>query len=228
MESKERAARAAVDLVESGMLLGLGSGSTAACVVREVGARLREGRLHNLRGVPSSEATAALARAEGIPLVPLEDVEALDLMLDGADEVDPRWNLIKGGGGAHLREKIVAQSSCLLAIVIDDSKLVKRLGERAPVPVEVVPLGWNGHFRLMRDLGGEPALRRGADGVPFRTDAGNYIIDVRFTPEALANPQAVERALKRRAGVVETGLFLSMASILVVARAAGGVEITRR
>jgi len=239
MTSKERAALKAAELVESGMVLGLGTGSTATLIVREIGRRMRAGELRNLRGVPTSEAIARVAREEGIDLVPLEETDGCDLTLDGADEVDPSWNLIKGAGGSLLREKIVAQSSRLEAIVIDRSKLVERLGSRMPLPIEVVPFGWSSHLEFLRSLGGVPELRRTADGRPFRTDEGNYTLDVGFllsgestasspgSTHALADPRALDQRLRRRAGIVETGLFLGLTSILVIG-GDEGAEILRK
>ncbi len=224
---KEQAANAAADLVQSGMKLGLGTGSTAALIVRELGRRLRDGRLRDLSGVPTSEATASLAREEGIPLFELGDGMMLDLALDGADEVDPRWNLIKGAGGSLLREKIVAQSARVLAIVVDESKLVDQLGSRMPLPLEVVPFGWESHLPLLRALGGDPKLRLAGDR-PFITDEGNVTLDVAFHGDTIArDPRALEQKLRARAGVVESGLFLDLTSILVVARTSG-VETLRR
>lgn len=231
MNPKEEAARVAAGLVESGMRLGLGTGSTAAIVVREIGRRLRDGEIRDVIGVPTSEATARLARELGIPLAGLEEDPQLDLTLDGADEVDPAWNLIKGAGGSLLREKIVAQVSREEAIVIDESKLVSRLLERMPLPVEVVPFGWSTHLEFFRSLGSEPELRRNADGSPFVTDEANYTIDLRFSGRTrrgrLADPRRLERVLLERAGVVDTGLFLGLTSILVIGRP-GGVEVQRR
>jgi ribose 5-phosphate isomerase A len=231
MNLKELAARAAVDLVQDGMTLGLGTGSTATLVVREIGRRLREGKLRDLRGVPTSTAIARVAREEGIPLLTMEDAPALDLTLDGADEVDPAWNLIKGGGGSLLREKIVAQASRVEAIVVDESKMVDRLGQKVPLPCEVVPFGWNTHLEFLRSLGGDPVLRRASDGRPFVTDEGNYTLDVAFPGTAgameLEDPRRLDATLRSRAGMVETGLFLGLTSILVVARL-GGVELIRK
>lgn len=227
MNLKEQAAIAAADLVESGMRLGLGTGSTAVLIVRELGRRLREGRLRDLSGVPTSEATARVAREEGIPLFELTETTRLDLALDGADEVDPAWQLIKGAGGSLLREKIVAQAAALFAIVVDESKLVERLGSRMPLPLEVVPFGWASQLAPLRAIGGEPTLRL-ANGSPFLTDEGNYTLDVRFPDDRIAHdPHALHRELRARAGVVETGLFLDMTSILVVAKSSG-VETRRR
>jgi ribose 5-phosphate isomerase A len=231
MTLKEQAAIAAAGLAESGMILGLGTGSTAALVVKELGRRVRDGELRDVRGVPTSEATARLARAEGLPLLTLEEAPALDLTIDGADEIDPAWNLVKGAGGSLLREKIVAQVSRAEAIVADDTKLVARLGGRMPLPLEVVPFGWNTHLSFLQELGGAPTLRRRADGAPFITDEGNWTIDCRFSDETgqrlLENPAALDELLRSRAGIIETGFFLGLATILVVARDSG-VEVLRR
>jgi ribose 5-phosphate isomerase A len=228
MNAKERAAVASVDLVQSGMTLGLGTGSTATLVVREIGRRLREGILKGLRGVPTSEAIARIAREEAIPLLPFEEAPWLDLTIDGADEVDPDWNLIKGAGGSLLREKIVAQASRAEAIVIDESKLVPRLGSRRPVPCEVVPFGWITHLDFLRSLGGDPVLRRTAAGAVFLTDEGNITLDVGFPAGgALADPGALQNALRSRAGIVETGLFLGLTTILIVGKDSS-VDVLRK
>jgi len=230
MTPKERAAVAAAGLISNGMVVGLGTGSTAAVLVREVGRLLRAWEIRDIRGVPTSESTARLARAEGIPLVGLDEVERVDLTLDGADEVDPAWNLVKGAGGSLLREKIVAQASAAEAIMVDSSKLVERLGSKMPLPVEVVPFGWTTHLEFFRSLGGAPKLRKTADGAPFLTDEGNYTVDLWFTDgsgtAALEDPHRLERNLLVRTGVVETGLFLGLATILVIGGETG-VEIRR-
>jgi ribose 5-phosphate isomerase A len=213
-EAKRAAAVRAVDLVRPGMVLGLGTGSTAALAVEEIGRRLADGRLRDLVGVPTSEATERQARALGIPLSTLEQHPALDLTIDGADEVDPARRLIKGGGGALLREKIVATASRRLAIVVDRSKLVERLGATFPLPVEVTPFGWTTHVAPIRAMGGEPVLRT-RDGAPYRTDGGNYILDVRFAG-GIDDPERVGAELKARVGVVETGLFLGFEPEVIV------------
>ncbi len=151
---------------------------------------------------------------------------ALDLTLDGADEVDPELNLIKGLGGALLWEKIVAAASVRLVIVADDSKVVQRLGTRSPLPVEVVPFGWRTHLTAIRAIGAEPVLRTDSSGEPFRTDGGHYLLDCRF-PDGIAEPTEVERGLRARVGVVETGLFLGMASDVVIA-GERGTEVRSR
>lgn len=227
---KEQAALAAADLVESGMCVGLGTGSTSALLVRELGRRVADGRLRKLRGLPTSEATARLAGEVGIPLVSFDEVTRLDLSLDGADEVDPDWNLIKGAGGALLREKIVAQASARRVIMIDESKLVAKLGSKYHLPIEVISFGWKSHDAWLRSLGGVPTIRKNLDGSISATDQRNYILDVDLKSDAgqkaLADPTAFQSLVKARAGVVETGLFLGITEILVVARLTG-VEVLR-
>jgi ribose 5-phosphate isomerase A len=219
---KRAAAERAVEFVASGMRLGLGTGSTARHVVDVLAERLRDGALRNVVGVPTSRATADQARGLGVPLTTLDDVDGLDLTIDGADEVDPALDLIKGLGGALLWEKIVAAASDRLVIVVDEGKLVKRLGERAPVPVEVVPFGWRSHLAALRDAGAAPELRRQDGDAPFVSDGGHYILDCRFV-DGVPDPAAFEALLRDRIGVVGSGLFLGMATEVVV----GGAERTR-
>jgi ribose 5-phosphate isomerase A len=212
------AARRAVDLVRDGMVLGLGSGATARAAVREIGERLAAGRLSGIVGVPTSSVTQALALELGIPLTDLTAAPALDLTIDGADEVSPAGDMIKGLGGALLREKIVAAQSRRLVIAVDPTKLVRRLGERVPLPVEVLPFGWTTHLAFLRELGAEPVLRKPREeAAPFVSDDGHYIIDARF-PGGIPDPRAVADALGKRAGVVETGLFLGLTPEVVVGR----------
>lgn len=217
---KRQAAERAVAMVEDGMVLGLGTGSTAWHVVELLAEQRAAGRLRDVVGVVTSRRTEEHARARGIPIVALDDRVRPDLTLDGADEVDPELNLIKGHGGALLWEKIVAAASGRLVIVVDESKLVSRLGERFAVPVEVVPFGWRVLLEPFRRLGAEPTLRTGPDGSPFVTDGGHYLIDCAFHG-GIPDPAALERALRSHVGVVETGLFLGMASAVVVAGATG-------
>jgi ribose 5-phosphate isomerase A len=213
---KRRAAERAVEYVQSGMLVGLGSGSTARHVVDVLGEKLADGTLRDIAGVPTSTATAALARTAGIPLLDPDDMRRLDVAIDGADEVDPQLDLIKGLGGSLLWEKIVASVASRFIIVVDESKLVRRLGERAPVPVEVVPFGWRTLLHRFERAGAQPRLRLRADGGEYHTDGGHLIVDCAF-PDGIADAAATERALRTPAGVVETGLFLGMASAVVVA-----------
>ena len=214
---RDAAARAAA-LVRPGMVVGLGSGTTASLAVLEIARRAAEGGLRDVVGVPTSRATAELARDRGLPLADLEQRPVLDLTNDGADEVTPGGDLLKGAGGALVREKIVARASRRLVIVVDDSKRVDRLGERQPLAVAVVPFGWSTHVEAVRALGGEPVLRRDAEGRPYRTDEGLFILDCRF-PAAIADPAAAERTLRSRPGVVETGLFLGFSPEVIVGRA---------
>lgn len=231
MDGKQQAARRALDLIESSMALGLGTGSTANHFVRELGYQVRAGKFKDLRCVATSESTARLATAEGLQVVSLEEQPTLDLTVDGADEVDPDWNLIKGGGGSLLREKIVAQASQQVAILIDESKRVARLGEHWALPIEVIPFGWKTHLARFEDLGGKPKLRLNPDGEPFVTDEGNFTVDVDFSSagpgRGLATPETLHMELRRRAGVIETGLFLGMTSILIVG-AATSATLERR
>jgi ribose 5-phosphate isomerase A len=219
------AAERGASLVESGMVLGLGSGSTATLAVQAIGRRLCEGGLRNVVGVPSSSAIAAVARESGVPLTTLEAHPVLDLDLDGADEVDPNLNLIKGLGGALLWEKVVAAASRRVVIFVDESKLVDRLGTKARLPVEVIPFGWRTHLAFIESLGGKPELRTMPDGRPFVTDEGNYILHCRF--DGIADPAALDAKLLTRAGVVGTGLFLGIAHQVIIGRPTG-VEVRTR
>lgn len=215
--AKREAAELAAAMVESGMVLGLGSGSTAAFAVDAIGRRLEAGEIEDIVGIPTSTATRERATALGIPLTTLEERPNIDLTIDGADEVDPDGNMIKGGGGALLWEKIVAKQTDRYVIVVDEAKLVPRLGETFALPVEVVRFGWKTHFAAIFQLGAEPTLRR-KEGAPFTTDEGHYIIDCRF-PHGIGDVDAAEVALTERAGVVVTGLFLDFRPRVIVGRA---------
>jgi ribose 5-phosphate isomerase A len=225
-ELKRQAAERAAALVEDGMKLGLGTGSTARLVLEALARRRERGELSSIVGVPTSVDTREHATRLGIPLATLDDEPLLDLTLDGADEVDPGLELIKGLGGALLWEKIVAAASARLVIVVDESKLVDRLGTKAPVPVEVIPFGWRTLDAPLRALGTEPRLRTREDGSPFITDGGHYIVDCRFEA-GIDDPYQVEDRLRRLPAVVETGLFLGMAGMVVVA-GGEGVRTLRR
>jgi ribose 5-phosphate isomerase A len=223
---KRAAAEKAVALIENGMKLGLGTGSTARHVLQLIAERRKHGELTDIYGVPTSRATENLARELGIPLTTLDQNPRLDLAIDGTDEVDPHLNLIKGLGGALLWEKIVACAAERFVVVCDESKLVNRLGDRAPVPVEVVPFAYQIHVPFLEDLGGKPKLREKEGGMPFVSDGGHYIIDCYFE-DGISDPWRLEAELNHRAGIVETGLFLDMAESVVVA-AADGINLLAR
>jgi ribose 5-phosphate isomerase A len=223
--SKRLAAERAVELIQPGMVIGLGSGSTSALMVRRLAALRGEGKLTQVMGVPTSLETESLARSLGVPLTTLEEHPALDLAIDGADEVDPDLSLIKGGGGALLREKIVAQASRRLIIVVDAGKLSPRLGTRWAVPVEVLPFGWRSQALFLEGLGARVTRRDARDGAPYRTDQGNFILDCAFGP--IARPAELATKLEARAGIVEHGLFIGLTSELIVA-GPQGVEHRRR
>jgi ribose 5-phosphate isomerase A len=215
---KQQAAERAVGFIESGMVVGLGSGSTAIWAVRGIGQRLANGQLHNIRGIPTSVVTETEARQLGIPLVTLEECPVIDVTIDGADEVDPHFNLIKGGGGALLREKIVAQASKREIIIVDESKLVEKLGRKWAVPVEVIPFGWHSQYDYLVSLGAQVNVRRSGDRV-FKTDQGNLILDCQFG--SIDDPAKLGAQIKTRAGIVEHGLFLDLATDVIVANPQG-------
>ncbi len=219
-------ARYAAGLVEDGMLVGLGSGSTADLFVRALGARVRAGL--RVVGVPTSEATARLAQDEGLTLATLEQQPRLDLDVDGADAVDPALSVIKGLGGALLREKIVAAAASRFVVIVDDSKLVASLSAAPLVPVEVVMFGWTRTAAALAALGAEVTRRprRDAPEEPFVTDGGHYILDCRF--HDLADPAETAARIKAITGVVEHGLFIGMASEALAGAADGSVRVLRR
>jgi len=231
---KAEAARAAVQVIPDGAVIGLGSGTTAEAMLRELAVRVRQGL--RITGVPTSQRTASIAASLGIPLLDLDDVPALAFSIDGADEVMlPNLHLIKGGGGALLREKLIAAASQYRIIIVDASKLVSALGTGHPIPVEVTPFGWRHTAARLVPLGCQPELRlipaavtagTGEVGAtsqhPYVTDTGNYILDCRFPP--IAEPEALGQAIKMTIGVVEHGLFLSMTERVYVADAVAGVR----
>jgi ribose 5-phosphate isomerase A len=222
---KAEAGAAAVDrFVRSGMRLGLGSGSTAAKMLDALGERLASGALADVAGVPTSAATAASCAELGIPLLTLEEAGELDLVIDGADEIDPRLDLIKGLGGAHLREKVVAAAAREMVVVADETKIVGRLGERAPLPVEVITFALPVAERLLRGLGWEPELRVDDDR-PFVTDEGNRILHCRR--EEWVDTEALAADISQVPGVVAHGFFLGFASAAVVATREGVQELRR-
>jgi ribose 5-phosphate isomerase A len=211
---KKAAAEAAAKLVEDGMIVGLGTGSTAAFVVSALARRVADEGLQ-IFGIPTSERTAEQARIEKIPLTNLAQHTQIDLTIDGADEVElGTLYLIKGHGGALLREKIVAAASKRMVIVADESKLVERLGSRGSVPVEVVPFGWQATQEKLKQLGAHPSLRLDADHLPYVTDSGHFILDCAFGP--MANPKEIAHHLDHVVGLVEHGMFLGFASEVFV------------
>lgn len=214
--AKLQAARTAAGLVESGMTVGLGSGTTANLVVRELAERIRRESLQFV-GVPTSSATAELARAEGISLRDVDELDTLEINLDGADEIDFQFRMIKGRGGALLREKIVASAARRRVTIVTAEKRVGRLGSRMPLPVEVSGFGVRHTERAIRALGAETEVRRNPDGSSYLTDGGNLIIDCRFA--SIDDPAALEQRLRRVAGVFETGLFLGLCDLLIVGHA---------
>ena len=208
--------RAAAE-IKDGSVVGLGTGSTADAMLRALGERVTSGL--QITGVATSSATAALATKLNIPLRRLDDVESLDIGIDGADEIDPDLALIKGRGGALLYEKLVAQRARRLVIIAASEKLVDRLGTRFPVPVEIVPLGWSHTARSIVALGLDPTLRRTSDGEPFLTDGGHYILDCGTGP--IDDPAETATALKLITGVVDHGLFVGMAELVLTVDASG-------
>jgi ribose 5-phosphate isomerase A len=224
-QRKKEAANAAAMLVETGMVVGLGTGSTAAYLVSALGRRVAEEGLR-IVGIPTSERTAEQARSLNIPLTTLEECSQIDLTIDGADEVERgTLFLIKGHGGALLREKIVAAASKRMAVVVDETKLVKRLGSTFSVPVEVVPFGWKATERKLQALDANPTLRLAGDGKPYVTDGGHYILDCAFGP--IAKPKEVAREMDHVVGVVEHGLFLGFAEQVFVG-GPNGVTVLKR
>lgn len=216
-ERKRQAAMAAVDLVQDGMVVGLGTGSTAAFAIDGLIARVGDGL--RIVGIPTSERSAKQARQGGITLTDFASHPVIDLTIDGADEIaQDTLDLIKGLGGALLREKIVAASSKRLVIIADAPKLVPQLGGTSAVPVEVVTFGWESTAKRLEALGASPSLRMAGDE-PFRTDSGNLILDCRFG--LISDPRSLDSALSRTVGVVESGLFIGMASLAIIATDSG-------
>ena len=222
---KKEAAERAVQFVQSGMKVGLGTGSTAVFATRRIAALLKTGELRGILAFATSKATAEEAIRLGIRMMADDLPQDLDVTIDGADEVDPEMNLIKGGGGALLREKIVAQVSAREVIVVDETKLSPRLGTHWPVPVEVIPFGWRSQARFLEGVGATIAIRQGRDGAPFVTDSGNMILDCRFGP--IDDAPRLADALAGRAGIVEHGLFIGLAGDLIVA-GSQGIQWRRR
>ena len=222
---KRQAAEAAVELIEDGMVVGLGTGSTAAFAIDALAAKVEAGL--SIVGIPTSERSAERARAQGIPLATFAQHRRISITIDGADEIEEgSLDLIKGLGGALLREKIVASATDRLIIIADDSKLVPRLGSRGPLPVEVVPFGWEVTADRLAALARRVTRRLDRTGGPFLTDGGHFILDCTFEP--ITDAPGLARALDRIVGVVETGLFIAMAQTAILAGADGVRTLTRR
>ena len=222
---KQQAADRAVEFIEPGMVVGLGHGSTALFAVRHIAALLQAGSLSGILGVPCSLQVEEEARRLGIPLTSLDEHPIIDVTIDGADEVDPNLDLIKGRGGALLREKMVAQASHREIIVVDETKLSPALGTRWPVPVEVVPFGWRTQALYLESVGAHVSARRNSDGTFFKTDQGNLILDCKFGP--LSQPPQLAAKLNTRTGIVEHGLFIDLATDVIVANAKGVRHLKR-
>jgi len=208
---KQRSAEAACEYVKDGMIVGLGTGSTAEFAVKKIGELVRNGL--SIRGIPTSDATKILAESEGIPLIDFSETMFIDLTIDGADEIDANLNMIKGGGAALLREKIVASASREEIIIVSVSKLVQQLGA-FPLPVEVIPFGWQVVFNQLESLQGNPELRL-KQGQPSVTDQGNFIVDCHF--RKIENPEQLEQHLNMIPGVVENGLFINLCTRMIMA-----------
>ena len=225
-QAKRSAAIAALEFVRPDTIVGLGSGSTAAHFIAELGRRLKTGQINDIRGIATSLPSEALARQAGIPLVEPATGVRCDVVVDGADEVTDNLDLIKGGGGALVREKVVAQASDRRVIIVDAGKRVDALCEKFPLPVEVLRWSHAWQADFFRDLGGDPTLRLDRKGQPMLTDNGHYIYDVAFAP--LSDPAELEVKLLTRGGIVQTGLFLGMADVVLVAQPDGSVTTIER
>jgi len=223
---KESAAEFAVnEFIHSNMIIGLGTGSTANFVLSRISELIKLGEVKNLKGIPSSLRIEIEAKRLGIPLTDFKAHPTIDVTIDGADEVDPDMNLIKGGGGALLREKIIAQASKREIIIVDDSKLSDKLGMKWPVPVEIIPFGWESHNKFFTAIDAKPVLRLTETGLPFTTDEGNFIIDLHLGE--IENVYSLAEYLNSRAGIVEHGLFIDIATDLIVSSEQGIQHITK-
>ncbi len=225
MSAKQKAAEAALKYVKSGMIVGLGTGSTAKLFIDALGAEVKAGRIKDIVGVATSIRSEEQAGSLGIKVVPLAQVGMCDVTVDGADEVDPKLNLIKGLGGAHLREKIVAEHTKRLVIIVDDSKIVPYLGAKAPVPVEVAQFSHEVSRDYLKSLGCDVTIRLDEKAQPYITDNNNLIYDCRF--QHIDDPHALDQKIKSRAGILETGIFVGIASDVVIAGESGVREMHR-
>lgn len=224
---KQQVGKAAADRVQSGTIVGLGTGSTTAYAIQYIGERLQKGELKDIKGIPTSFQASVLAKKYGIPLTSLDEVDRIDVAIDGADEVDPQKQLIKGGGAAHTREKIVDSLAEQFIVVVDSSKLVDKLGLSFLLPVEVIPMAMTPVMRAIQSLGGEPTLRMGVKKAgPVVTDEGNLVIDVKFA-NGIENPAQLEKTLNNIPGVLENGLFVDTADVILVGEVKDGQPSVR-
>ena len=223
---KQQVGKAAADRVQSGSIVGLGTGSTTAFAIQYLGDRLKSGELTDIKGIPTSFQASVLAKQYGIPLTTLDEVDRIHIAIDGADEVDPQKNLIKGGGADHTREKVVDSLAELFIVVVDQSKIVTALGSTFPVPVEVLPMAIAPVTRALEKLGGKPELRMGIkkDG-PVITDQGNMVLDVTFA--SIPNPAELEKILNNIPGVLENGIFVGITDIVLIGEIQDGQPIVR-
>jgi ribose 5-phosphate isomerase A len=223
---KQAAAEYAIRYVESGMTVGLGTGSTAIFAIRRIGAMLKSGELKHIIGFATSKGSWDAAVELGIPMLTEDLPKNIDVTIDGADEVDPQLNLVKGGGGALLREKLVAQATAREIIVVDDGKLSDRLGTKHVLPIEVLPFGWRSQARFLESLGAKYVVRQAPDGKQYRTDQGNLIFDCDFGP--IDDVATLARQLETRAGIVEHGLFIGLTHLVIVSSSRGVREMTSK
>jgi len=223
---KQQVGKVAADRVQSGNIVGLGTGSTTAFMIQFLGDRLKSGELKDIKGIPTSFQSSVLAKEYGIPLTTLDEADRIDIAIDGADEVDPQKNLIKGGGAAHTREKIVDALAEEFIVVVDSSKMVDKLGSTFLLPVEVLPMAITPVMRAIEKLGGKPQLRMGVKKAgPVITDQGNMVIDVKF--DSIDNPAELEKTLNNIPGVLENGLFVGVATTILVGEIKDGQPIVR-
>ncbi|MEB3180311.1 MAG: ribose-5-phosphate isomerase RpiA [Nostocaceae cyanobacterium] len=223
---KQEVGKAAANLVKSGQIVGLGTGSTTAFTIQYLGERLKSGELTDIVGIPTSFQSEVLAKQYGVPLTTLDAVDHIDIAIDGADEVDPQKNLIKGGGAAHTREKVVDYLAEQFIVVVDDSKVVDNLGSSFAVPVEVIPMALYPAMRAIEKLGGKPEIRMGVKKAgPVITDQGNLVLDVRF--DTIANPAELEKSLNNIPGVLENGIFVDCVTKVLVGEVKDGQPVVR-
>ena len=222
---KQVVANAAIKEVKSNMILGLGSGSTAALMIKSLADEIRSGKLHNIKGVATSFQSEVLALELNIPLVDLASVSQIDLAIDGADEVDPRFQLIKGGGACHVREKLVASKANKLLIVVDETKLVHNLNQSFPLPVEVLPNAWKQVQDVISEMNGSCNLRMATKKAgPIVTDQGNLILDVLFN-DGIKNPKDIEMRINNIPGVLENGLFVDLTDKVLVGKIDNSIPV---